>query len=298
SFSSRFQAPDAIDLLRRNTPPTRRVPALRSSFASSRLDATGQPLRHLGRAPARTPKFSNYFEFLDLYGSKLAARWSIQPRQGLRPSALWSRVSSDRVDLMGKYVRVPAIRVSNISGGKHSVSLCHKGSSSSSIDANTSMRHTQSKPDEAPTVEPVNGKMSMDIHVQTEAVNTIKRSAKIHDFCLGIPFGRFHFAGALLGYIFSRNPTGMVSGGVILALSFFSLKVWRTGRSSLPFISDQAGLYSSAPMNFLRIIFLDNYSSLIIFLTAGSVAMICFYSYVLISGGNPPPKKLAAAPNN
>ncbi|CAL9151439.1 unnamed protein product, partial [Musa hybrid cultivar] len=179
---------------------------------------------------------------VQLYGSKLAARWSIQPRQGLRPSALWSRVSSDRVDLIGKYVRVPAIRVSNISGGKHSVSLCHKGSSSSSIDANTSMRHTQSKPDEAPTVEPVNGKMSMDIHVQTEAVITIKRSAKIHDFCLGIPFG-FFFLGGCLDIFFSRNPTGMVSGRVILALSFFSLKVWRTGRSSLPFISDQAGLY-------------------------------------------------------
>ncbi|XP_064958686.1 protein FATTY ACID EXPORT 1, chloroplastic-like isoform X3 [Musa acuminata AAA Group] len=187
---------------------------------------------------------------VQLYGSKLAARWSIQPRQGLRPSALWSRVSSDRVDLMGKYVRVPAIRVSNISGGKYSVSLCHKGSSSSSIDADTSMRHTQSKPDEAPTVEPVNGKMSMDIHVQTEAVNTIKRSAKIHDFCLGIPFGRFLFAGGLLGYIFSRNPTGMVSGGVILALSFFSLKVWRTGRSSLPFISDQAATSATLCLEF------------------------------------------------
>ncbi|CAL9083520.1 unnamed protein product [Musa textilis] len=47
-----------------------------------------------------------------------------------------------------------------------------------------------------------------------------------------------------------------------------------------------------------RIIFLDHYSSLIIFLTGGSVAMICFYSYVIISGENPPHKKLAAAPNN
>ncbi|KAJ8485073.1 hypothetical protein OPV22_017558 [Ensete ventricosum] len=51
---------------------------------------------------------------------------------------------------------------------------------------------------------------------------------------------RFLFAGRLLGYIFSRNPTGMVSGGGILAPSFFSLKVWRTGRSSLPFILGQA----------------------------------------------------------
>ncbi|RZS06207.1 hypothetical protein BHM03_00036836 [Ensete ventricosum] len=51
-----------------------------------------------------------------LDGSKLAARWSIQPRPGLRRSALWSRVFSDRVDLMGKYVSVPAIKVSNISG--------------------------------------------------------------------------------------------------------------------------------------------------------------------------------------
>lgn len=51
------------------------------------------------------------------------------------------------------------------------------------------------------------------------------------------------FAGGMLGFMFSRNATGMILGGAILALSVFSLKVWSTGRSSLPFILGQAGMY-------------------------------------------------------
>ncbi|CAL9083518.1 unnamed protein product [Musa textilis] len=85
-----------------------------------------------------------------------------------------------------------------------------------------------------------------------------KRSAKTHDFYLGIPFGRFLFAGGLLGYIFSRNPTGMVSGGAILALNFFSLKVWRTGRSSLPFILDQAAISATLCLKFSAYVLLGN----------------------------------------
>ena len=57
--------------------------------------------------------------------------------------------------------------------------------------------------------------------------------------------GGLLFAGGLVGFIFSRNATAMIYGGAILALSVLSLKVWRTGRSSLPFILGQAGMYPS-----------------------------------------------------
>lgn len=52
-------------------------------------------------------------------------------------------------------------------------------------------------------------------------------------------------SGGLVGFIFSRNPTtlssGVIFGGALLALSTLSLKIWRQGKSSLPFILGQAG---------------------------------------------------------
>lgn len=52
-------------------------------------------------------------------------------------------------------------------------------------------------------------------------------------------------SGGLVGFIFSRNPvtlgSGVLFGGALLALSTISMKVWRQGKSSLPFIFGQAG---------------------------------------------------------
>ncbi|CAL9107000.1 unnamed protein product [Musa acuminata var. zebrina] len=240
-----------------------------------------------------------------LYGSGLAAKWSVRSLEGLRPLPLWPRVaSSGSPDLKSNYFKVPAIRVSNISGRKLTVSMGLNGSSPrSSIVADAATRYAEDKPDQAdeplktnPTVKSINEKLDMDAHVQEEAVVPTKRSAKIHDFCFGIPFGGLLFAGGLVGFIFSRNATAMIYGGAILALSVLSLKVWRTGRSSLPFILGQAAFSAALLWKLLQAYSLSKKvfpTGLYIFLSA---AMICFYSYVLISGGNPPPKKLAAAP--
>ncbi|KAF2308151.1 hypothetical protein GH714_035884 [Hevea brasiliensis] len=71
-------------------------------------------------------------------------------------------------------------------------------------------------------------------------------AAKIHDFCFGIPYGGLVLSGGLLGFVFSRNPTtlstGVLFGGALLALSIFSLKIWRQGKSSVPFVLGQAVL--------------------------------------------------------
>jgi hypothetical protein len=52
-------------------------------------------------------------------------------------------------------------------------------------------------------------------------------------------------SGGLLGFVFSRNAvtlgTSVLFGGALLALSTFSLKIWRQGKSSLPFVLGQAG---------------------------------------------------------
>ncbi|XP_012470573.1 protein FATTY ACID EXPORT 1, chloroplastic [Gossypium raimondii] len=119
-----------------------------------------------------------------------------------------------------------------------------------------------------------------------------KRAAKIHDFCFGIPYGGLVLSGGLIGFIFSRNTTTLLFGGALLALSTFSLKIWRQGKSSLPFILGQAALAAVLFwMNF------QTYSSTKklfpnAFYAAISAAMFFFYSYVVISGGNPPPKKM------
>ncbi|XP_022766625.1 protein FATTY ACID EXPORT 1, chloroplastic-like isoform X2 [Durio zibethinus] len=69
-----------------------------------------------------------------------------------------------------------------------------------------------------------------------------KRAAKVHDFCFGIPYGGLVLSGGVVGFVFSRNPTTLLFGGALLALSIYSLKIWRQGKSSLPFILGQAAL--------------------------------------------------------
>uniref|UniRef100_A0A7C8ZJZ5 Uncharacterized protein n=1 Tax=Opuntia streptacantha TaxID=393608 RepID=A0A7C8ZJZ5_OPUST len=124
-------------------------------------------------------------------------------------------------------------------------------------------------------------------------------TAKIHDFCFGIPFGGFVLAGGLIGSIFSRNlatlGSGVFFGGAILALSTTSLMVWREGKACTPFILGQALLAASLvwknfqTYSLTKKIFPSGLYALV------SAAMLLFYSYVLISGGNPPPKKLKSS---
>ncbi|KAG7561182.1 TMEM14 family [Arabidopsis thaliana x Arabidopsis arenosa] len=129
-------------------------------------------------------------------------------------------------------------------------------------------------------------------HVATQPI----RAAKIHDFCFGIPYGGLVISGGLLGFAFSRNltslSTGVLYGGGLLALSTLSLKIWRQGKSSFPYILGQAVLSA--------VVFWKNFTAYSMtkkLFPAGlfaviSACMLCFYSYVVLSGGNPPPKKL------
>ncbi|CAG7902876.1 unnamed protein product [Brassica rapa] len=129
-------------------------------------------------------------------------------------------------------------------------------------------------------------------HVATQP----KRAAKIHDFCFGIPYGGLVMSGGLLGFAFSRNltslSTGVLYGGGLLALSTLSLKIWRQGKSSFPYILGQAVLSAVVIWkNFTAYSMTKKLFPAGIFAVV-SAAMLCFYSYVVLSGGNPPPKKL------
>lgn len=146
-----------------------------------------------------------------------------------------------------------------------------------------------------------NGEETTEVRdsVQEDAVGQPKRGAKIHDFCFGIPYGGLVLSGGLIGSMFSRNfstlRTGLLFGGALLALSTFSLRIWRQGKSSLPFILGQAVLSA--------VLFWGNFTAYSLtkkliptgFYAAISAAMLCFYFYVVISGGNPPPKKLKSS---
>ncbi|KAL2923476.1 Protein FATTY ACID EXPORT 1 chloroplastic [Bienertia sinuspersici] len=131
------------------------------------------------------------------------------------------------------------------------------------------------------------------------AVVEKKKTAIIHDFCFGIPFGGFVLTGGLLGSIFSKNlatlGTGVLFGGAILAFSIFSLKVWKQGKSSFPFIIGQAVLAATLlwknfqAYSVSKKLFPSGLYALV------SAAMLLFYSYVVLSGGNPPSKKMKSA---
>jgi uncharacterized membrane protein (UPF0136 family) len=63
---------------------------------------------------------------------------------------------------------------------------------------------------------------------------------------LSFVLGGFVLTGGIIGFLFSRSPatlaSGVLFGGALLFLSTLSLKVWRQGKSSLPFILGQAGM--------------------------------------------------------
>ncbi|XP_073290890.1 protein FATTY ACID EXPORT 1, chloroplastic-like [Primulina huaijiensis] len=107
---------------------------------------------------------------------------------------------------------------------------------------------------------------------------------------------RVVLSGGLIGFIFTRNSvnlsTGVLFGGALLALSIYSLKVWRQGKSSLPFILGQSVLFMALFWKIFQTYALTQKLFPTCLNTVISAAMPCFYLYVVISGGNPPPKKL------
>lgn len=229
----------------------------------------------------------------------------------IHPSFSISRVSSaPRIGLNRRcsssyFVKIPVLDARK----KLSVSMCLSESSTRTPDfeGNTSLNYVedQTKPfiDETikshTTAEPTNGKLEMNVPLHEVEDLKPKRYAKIHDFCLGIPFGGIVLGGGLIGFLFSRNPanltTGGLLGGAIMAMGVLSLKVWRQGLSSLPFMLGQAALAATFLWKHLQAYSLTKKVFPSGFYVAMSAAMLCFYSYVLISGGNPPPKKKPAA---
>ncbi|PKA51222.1 hypothetical protein AXF42_Ash010662 [Apostasia shenzhenica] len=199
---------------------------------------------------------------------------------------------------------VHGVKMLNITRVKPFVSMCLNGSNTRvpGYEENNVLTYAEDHIDKTtesyPLTEQHAGKVGPDMHANQEDAVQTKSYAKIHDFCLGIPYGGFLFAGGLFGFLFSRNPVSLATsmlGAAILGLAAVSLKVWRKGLSSIPFMFGQAALSAALLVKHFRSYSLTKKafpSGLYIFISAG---MLCFYSYVLFAGGNPPPKKKLAA---
>ncbi|CAN4109153.1 unnamed protein product [Withania somnifera] len=187
--------------------------------------------------------------------------------------------------------------MSNDVHGTNESSLKSRTTLSYAKDSSKSLNGTSSNSYSAPE-EYFTGK-EINESVQANSGSQPKRAAKIHDFCLGIPFGGLVFTGGLIGFIFSRNPatlsSGVLFGGALLALSTISMKVWRQGKTSFPFILGQAVLAAALLWKNMQTFSLTGKLFPTGFSAAISAAMFCFYSYVILSGGNPPPKKLKSS---
>ncbi|XP_060184246.1 protein FATTY ACID EXPORT 1, chloroplastic-like isoform X4 [Lycium barbarum] len=127
-------------------------------------------------------------------------------------------------------------RGTDFSNLENKTTLGYTGDASQSHNGSLSNSNLKSE-------ELVPGK-EMNGSVQENSISHSKKTARIHDFCFGIPFGGLVFTGGIVGFIFSRNPAtlsnGVLFGGALLAFSAISLRVWRQGKSSLPFIIGQS----------------------------------------------------------
>jgi len=118
----------------------------------------------------------------------------------------------------------------------------------------------------------------------------LKNLSKIHDFCLGIPYGALLFLGGFLSFLISGSiPAvrfGVILGGIHLAVSISSLKAWKKGESSIPYVKGQAVIALIILVRELRV--LCQKPSLFpgFFMAVVSAAILLFYSYTILSERN------------
>jgi len=118
----------------------------------------------------------------------------------------------------------------------------------------------------------------------------LKNLSKIHDFCLGIPYGALLFFGGFLSFLITGSiPAvrfGVILGGIHLAVSIASLKAWKKGDSSVPFVKGQAAIALIILARELRVLY--QRPSLIpgFFMAVVSATVLLFYSYIILSERN------------
>ncbi|MCO5548897.1 hypothetical protein L7F22_002359 [Adiantum nelumboides] len=130
--------------------------------------------------------------------------------------------------------------------------------------------------------------------------DTPKKFAKIHDFCLGIPYGGILVIGGFLWFIVSGSTApirfGVLLGGILLGLSVTSLSAWKEGKPTTTYIIGQAVISSILALRQIRRFFEAKAFFPSVIFTLISVGMLGFFCYVFLAGGSPPPKQTKHAP--
>lgn len=138
-----------------------------------------------------------------------------------------------------------------------------------------------------------------DTALKAHSADTPKKFAKIHDFCLGIPYGSTLVIGGLLWFIVSGSTAairfGVILGGILLGLSVSSLYAWKLGEPTTTHITGQAVISAILAFRQIRRLFEVKTLFPAAFFTLISAGMLGFYCYVVLAGGNPPPKKMRNA---
>ncbi|KAF7108101.1 hypothetical protein CFC21_108635 [Triticum aestivum] len=225
-----------------------------------------------------------------------AGRWPAPSGAILRFAPLaTSRLPAASLRQRGAFSGLSAGVVRELIALQSLTTMCMKSKCTSTpIDHATAPEHTEDEVPEPTAVVTASEEINID-----QEVAPPHKSAIIHDFCLGIPFGGLLFSMGLVGFLFWRSPVsltfGVAPGLAILGLAVLSLKGWRSGKSSLPFILAQAAVAAAVAWKHCQAYATTKKLLPWGFYTALSALMICFYSYVLLAGGNPPPKKKPAA---
>ncbi|XP_077217243.1 protein FATTY ACID EXPORT 3, chloroplastic-like isoform X2 [Tasmannia lanceolata] len=112
--------------------------------------------------------------------------------------------------------------------------------------------------------------------------------SNVRDFYLGIPYGALLSVGGFLSFMLTGSISavrfGVILGGALLVLSISSLRSWKHGKSSTPYLKGQAAI---AVIIFVReFILLSQRSSFLSSLkTLISGAMVLFYVYRILLNG-------------
>lgn len=132
-----------------------------------------------------------------------------------------------------------------------------------------------------------------EVAIHAHSKEAARKGAVIHDFCLGIPYGALLAVGGLVWFLLSGSLNalrfGTILGGVVLAVSVQSLRVWQQGKPTTSYIVAQAViafiLLLKQGSKFFQTgaVFPTAISALV------SGIMVAFYAYVVLAGG--PPKK-------
>ncbi|XP_057819289.2 protein FATTY ACID EXPORT 1, chloroplastic isoform X1 [Cryptomeria japonica] len=143
------------------------------------------------------------------------------------------------------------------------------------------------------------GKEDDKSHItENEPVQEQRKAAKIHDFCFGIPYGGILVGLGLVGLLIGGGINSIlcsITGASVLGLSLTSLKVWRQGKSCIPFIFRQAAFSLILLAGHLREFYYTRAAFPTGIIALISAFMLSFYTYVYAAGGNPPSKKLRAS---